>query len=248
MSTHTPNTPATTFLFLVAHEPSDPPSITDAGSQAGQAFNQVLRYIAGCKGFHSQLFGWPSQPDVEDISMNDYMASILPGTFAIFVNWVDQRWANYFLEHASMRQALQGFTTFFDMPKMGTRATEVVLRDSSMAFNIVWSNADAFKILEQTRAPLKITLSDHLPDPDNDNDQLKESEEGAENRENGRVFFPDGSRGPNFVMENVIDGCSTSVLSSVNNTNQIQLSLMRTRYCSRLKENLNDAIRSRHVD
>ncbi|KPI39531.1 uncharacterized protein AB675_3386 [Cyphellophora attinorum] len=134
----------TTFILLQAHEPSDPPSITDAGSQAGQAFNQVLRYIAGCTGFDSQLFGWPSQPEDKDVNWNDHGAAIMPGTLAIFTNWKDSSSAGIFLSPASLRQAFQGFTTFFETPKAVPSAGSLIsFATAPLALSITWQGSGA---------------------------------------------------------------------------------------------------------
>ena len=236
--------PITTFILLRSHEPACPPSITDAGSQAGQAFNQVLRYIAGCPGFQSQLFGWPAETTSEDIDVNEWMASIMPGSMGVFINWDDDRAANNFLSPASMAQAFQGLTAFFEVPKTAAAAAIRSLNEPA-AFNIAWQRGDAAKMLNRTKLPLQISISEECG-------KLSEESQCDNDHEdaNGAVGVITASAGKGdetFVhIRHVLPGAPTTAERQHNTS--LSLNLMRTRYCSRLKEDLYDMIRARRVD
>lgn len=234
---------ATTFLLLKSHEPACPPTITDAGSQAGQAFNQVLRYIAGCNGFQSQLFGWPPQPEGDDINTNDWMASIMPGTLAIFINWEDDRAGLNFLSPVSFTQAFQGLTTFFDVPKATMLAADRPF-DRPVAVHVSWKDGDAAHLLARTKLPLQITIA-----PSEEAlQQVKHTGEGEHlDDANGTVSAHADIEMDYFVrIGHTNAGARPPASHDVAST--LTLSLMRTRYCSRVKEDLYDMIRSRRVD
>lgn len=241
---NTTSSPVTTFILLKSHEPACPPSITDAGSQAGQAFNQVLRYIAGCPGFQSQLFGWPTEATSDDIDLNEWMASIMPGLLGIFINWDDDRTANNFLSLASMAQAFQGITAFFEIPEASITGPIRALNEP-VALNITWESGDAAKILNRTKLPLQVCVAGAVSDL---NDSAR-----TESDDND---MPDaiGAARANMDIENETFVRIRHLLSEDSNTATRQtsasliLSLMRTRYCSRLKEDLYDMIRARRVD
>ncbi|ETN38736.1 uncharacterized protein HMPREF1541_06774 [Cyphellophora europaea CBS 101466] len=231
--------PTTTFILLRSHEPTNCPTITDAGSQAGQAFNQVLRYIAGCPGFQTQLFGWPWRPDPEDVNVNEWMASITPGLLGLFINWNDERSARNFLLQSSLSQAFQGLTTFFETPSAMSTSTPAF--DQPMAINITWSHGNIVKTLNRTKLPLRIAIG--------------QATEAADEHMGEDMSWATGTNVGQSSMDTEtclrLDHISSD-LKSVNgrpsSDGAITFSLMRTRYCSRLKEDLYDMIRARRAD
>lgn len=231
----------TTFLLLKSHEPSCPPTITDAGSQAGQAFNQVLRYIAGSPGFQTQLFGWPCQPESEDVDLNDWMASIMPGLLGIFTNWDDERSAMNFLSAASLAQAFQGLTTFFEVPQGVTTVVPQSLY-KPLAVKIVWNTGDAMDILKRTKLPLQMSIA-HIEDMPPEWTKLL-GVDGAVGTINGQT----SSTAAGLLHINHVSPESMPSTAPVAGLDSIVLNLMRTRYCSRLKEDLYDMIRARWID
>ena len=239
----TPNL-TTTFLLLKSHEPSCPPTITDAGSQAGQAFNQNLRFIAGLPGFHSMLFGWPPQPESEDTNVNEWMASILPGMLGMFVNWDNARSAQNFLSSTTLTQALQGLTSFFEVPQAATTGDQKL--DPPLAYNVAWTQGDAANILKQTKLPLEIALFDQdLLEPTQGGSQ--ESDQEPPSASGTIIDQSTPGSGHVFRIRHVsLESVPADVADSKEVT--IVLSLMRTRWCSRLKEDLYDTIRARRVD
>lgn len=232
--------PTTTFLLLKSHEPSCPPSITDAGSQAGQAFNQLLRCIASTPGFQTQLFGWPWQDESQDVNMNDWMASIMPGFLGIFIDWNDERSAMNFLSASSLAQAFQGLTVFFEVPKGVTKTASPAL-DKPLAVNIVWKHGDAVDILRRTKLPLQVSIA-HTEDMPPD--WTKPSGDGAA----GSITGQAESNGEGFLRINHVSPEAMPSTAPHDGSETIVLSLMRTRYCSRLKKGLYDMIRARRVE
>lgn len=235
--------PVTTFLLLKSHEPSCPPSITDAGSQAGQAFNQVLRYIASCPGFQFQLFGWPAEPQSEDINVNEWMASIMPGQLGMFINWDDERSAKNFLSPTSMTQAFQGLTAFFEIPHV-MDVGAIWSLDEPVVFNIAWYSGDVTRMLNRTKLPLQISISDGT----NDLGPLSAPREEDEDEHAAGVALAEGDQASVTVVKLSHFAPQVSVHTLSSSHKNLVLSLMRTRYCSRIKEDLYDMICARRVD
>lgn len=232
----------TTFILLKAHEPANPPSITDAGSQAGQAFNQVLRFIAGCPGFNSQLFGWPNQHIADNIDMNEYMASIRPGILAMIINWNDAKSADGFLTAAAFKQAFQGFTTFFKVPKVDMVADDLDLSRPT-AINVYWTDGEPLQVLQRTKQPLRIAIehSDEGSEGYPDHSSLRRpSKASGIGKTSGSTHDMSFSIRP---VEELAD-----LPTKTGDQYEMDLALMRTRYCSRIKEDLYDMIRARRVD
>jgi hypothetical protein len=229
----------TTLLLLKSHEPECPPSITDAGSQAGQAFNQTLRAIAALPGCDSQLFGWPYQPDSADQNANEWIAAIMPGVLGIFINWDTVDAASQFTLPRSLKQVFQGLTTFFEVPTEVSDCIPEILRPA-LAVNVRWTEGDADQILRRTKLPLSLSsiAKEHTPVEHQDSDSSQQDELRP-----ALGISADSTDGvPRYLsMRHVLPEQTTSQQC-------LTFTLLRTRYCSRLREGLDAMIKARRVD
>jgi hypothetical protein len=230
--------PTTTLLLLKCHEPECPPSITDAGSQAGQAFNQTLRAIAALPGCESQLFGWPYQPESNDQNANEWIAAIMPGVLGIFINWDTADAASKFLLPLSLKQVFQGLTTFFDVPTEATKGVPEVLQPP-LALSITWTEGDADQILRRTKLPLSISSIARDQEPI----LLQEFDTSRQDELQPALGISTGPKdGPRLLsIRHVFPEQAAS-------HHLLTFTLLRTRYCSRLREGLDAMIKARRVD
>jgi hypothetical protein len=268
-----PTSITTTFLFLRPLK-SERPDILNNDSPAAQTFNVALRGVASRDGYRSQWFGWQHSPSstpdsrtcpdrlIWAISTHTCPSScnaLMTEADCLFSDWQDTPPAQVVVFPHELEKVLGDLALYFEVPDVPPCSHDIAAEvGKSLILAVQWRQGDAQKILDRTNRTLEVCVRKQLA-PQVDAVSQEDDVAAASNPDLvavGRVAAPQIEAEDWKLAEVVVLSLSQEapveeqVFSRVHDRAgaAIRVSLTRTRWCTRLRGDLHDAIKARKVD